>query len=98
MWNRSLLALMLAIASPTAFAADIKDQAERLTRDNPAAVTVFIDATLGARKDHAATQLSKAHAAFATRGYQVIDVETYTENGDLQGFFVTYRRDGSPIP
>ena len=40
----------------------------------------------------AANNLSKAHNAFAERGYKVVGVEPYIENGDLQGFFVTYQK------
>lgn len=36
--------------------------------------------------------LSKAHRAFATRNYKVVSVEPYIENGDLQGFFVSYQK------
>jgi hypothetical protein len=62
--------------------------------DTPAAsVTVFVDATLGFRKDHLARQLTKSHAKFEALGYHFADMEAYDENGDLQGFFVTYSRN-----
>ena len=56
------------------------------------AASVFIDADWGVREDGAARELTASHAAWAKQGYDVVDVEAYTENGDLQGFFVTYRR------
>ncbi|MBN8426452.1 MAG: hypothetical protein J0L65_03200 [Xanthomonadales bacterium] len=56
------------------------------------AVTVFIDADWGGREDGAAREITRAHKAFAQRGYRLISVETYTENGDLEGFFVSYVR------
>ena len=60
--------------------------------DSPQSVTVFVDATFGFRKDHMARKLSKSHAEYAARGYHFADMEPYAENGDLQGFFVTYTR------
>ena len=43
-------------------------------------------------KQGAANSLSRAHQAFAAHGYKVQSVEPYIENGDLQGFFVTYQK------
>lgn len=60
------------------------------------AVTVFVDAHFGARKDGAARQLSETHATAARHGFELVDVEVYTENGDLVGFFVSYRRARHP--
>jgi len=56
------------------------------------AVTVFVDATLGFRKNHMARKLTESHAEYAARGYHVVDLSAYNENGDLVGFFVTYAR------
>lgn len=62
--------------------------------DTPAdAVTVFVDATFGFRKDHMAKKLSESHAKFAAKGYRFAAMEAYDENGDLQGMFVTYVRN-----
>jgi len=55
-------------------------------------VTVFVDATLGFRKNHMARKLTETHAEYAARGYHVVDLSAYNENGDLVGFFVTYAR------
>jgi hypothetical protein len=62
--------------------------------DAPAdTVTVFVDATFGFRKDHMASQMTKSHAKYAAMGYRYVDMAAYDENGDLQGFFVTYTRN-----
>jgi len=66
--------------------------AEEAARANLAAVTIWIDASWGFRNQGAANALSQAHQAFASRGYKVTDVAPYIENGDLQGFFVTYQK------
>ena len=89
-----LLGLLLA-ATPV-FAKSIDSTLREAEQAGQAAVTVFVDAHFGARKDGAARQLSDAHAAAARHGYQLVDVETYTENGDLVGFFVSHRRVGTP--
>ena len=89
---RTTLALLLALAALPALARDYAKQAERAVADRLNSVTVFVDADWGGREDGAARELTKAHAAFAPRGFEVIDIEAYTENGDLEGFFVTYRR------
>lgn len=57
------------------------------------AVTVFVDATYGFRKDHMARKLTKSHAEYAAKGYHFAQMVAYDENGDLQGFFVTYVRN-----
>ena len=55
-------------------------------------MTIWVDATWGFRNQGAANDLTRAHAAFAARGYKVVSVQPYIENGDLQGFFVTYQK------
>ena len=56
------------------------------------AVTIWVDATWGFRNQGAANSLNRAHQAFEQRGYRVHSVVPYVENGDLQGFFVTYEK------
>ncbi len=55
-------------------------------------VSIYVDVDLGARKAGSAGELNQSHRAFNASGYQVASVVGYTENGDLQGFFVTYVR------
>ncbi|MFC3549764.1 hypothetical protein ACFOLC_01900 [Lysobacter cavernae] len=93
---RKLLAtlLLLAVAAP-AFAASqshYDKQAGDAARAGRQTISLFVDVDLGARKTGAAGELNQAHQAFNANGYQVVDVTGYTENGDLQGFFVTYSR------
>ena len=66
--------------------------AEQAASDNAPATTIWVDASWGFRNQGAANDLTRAHKAFAARGYKVADVEPYIENGDLQGFFVTYQK------
>jgi len=64
--------------------------AHAASRAADSSVTVFVDATFGFRKDSFARKLTKSHDEYAARGYQVTDVALYSENGDMQGAFVTY--------
>jgi len=97
--RRVLLPVLLFLATATAlpaqaglFSKNPEDAAVQAQRDGLLAVTIWVDATWGFRNQGAANSLSRAHQAFATRGYTVQSVEPYIENGDLQGFFVTYQK------
>lgn len=100
--HRILLAALLAAAatvSAPAHAGLFDKNPDQVAQDaaskNLHAVTLWVDATWGFRNQGAANALSRAHQAFATRGYDVVSVEPYIENGDLQGFFVTYQKPRS---
>jgi hypothetical protein len=54
------------------------------------ATTVFVDAQGGSRKEGSAKRINKSHADMEAKGWRFADLEPYTENGDLVGFFVTY--------
>lgn len=54
--------------------------------------TVFVDISGFGRKDHAAKKMTEIHEEMRVEGFTVIDMTPYTENGDLEGFFVTYVR------
>ena len=93
------LLLSVLVAGSCAFPAQAglfnrspEKSAEEAARANMSAVTIWVDATWGFRHQGAANALSDAHQAFAARGYKVVSVQPYVENGDLQGFFVTYQK------
>ena len=93
--RRLLLITMLALALPAQaalFGKSPEKSAAEAAAANMSAVTIWIDASWGFRNQGAANDLSKSHNAFAARGYKVVSVEPYIENGDLQGFFVTYQK------
>ena len=69
-----------------------EDAAAEAARANLPAATIWVDASWGFRNQGAANNLTKAHLAFAAHGYKVQSVQPYIENGDLQGFFVTYQK------
>ena len=85
--------LVAALPAPAAlFEKKPETAAEQAARANLSAVTIWVDASWGFRNQGAANSLSKAHQAFSAHGYKVLSVEPYIENGDLQGFFVTYQK------
>ena len=97
MRNLSLAALLgLAALSAPAQAAFFEKKPEASAQEaataNLPAVTIWVDASWGFRNQGAANNLTKAHSAFAQHGYKVQSVQPYIENGDLQGFFVTYQK------
>ncbi len=97
--KRLLTTILLALACIAAalpanaslFAKSPEQAAQEAVSEHLGAVTIWVDASWGFRKNGAANSLSRAHQAFVSRGYKVVDVSPYIENGDLQGFFVTYQ-------
>jgi hypothetical protein len=86
------LACLAAPAHAALFEKKPEVSAQEAATANLPAVTIWIDASWGFRNQGAANDLTKAHSAFAAHGYKVQSVQPYIENGDLQGFFVTYQK------
>ena len=57
------------------------------------AKTVFQDSSRFSRRGGGARNMSEVHAEHTQQGWKFEDMETYIENGDLEGFFLTYSRD-----
>jgi len=55
--------------------------------------TIFRDASRFSRKKNAAENMSKKHDEYTRNGWRFVDMETYIENSDLEGFFLTYSRE-----
>jgi hypothetical protein len=56
----------------------------------PAAVTVFIKA--GASGSSVADAVNKSHAEWYAKGYTFAAMDSYIEDGDLEGMWVTYTK------
>lgn len=69
-----------------------KTEAEKAAKDDLQAVTIFVDISRFNRKNGAARKMTESHQEFAQYGYGLVSVNVYTENGDLEGFFVSYRK------
>lgn len=74
---------------------------ERLPAQEAAACTesrtLFQDVSRFGRKHSAAKNMTELHAEQAREGWAFAGMEVYTENGDLEGFFMTYSR-AAPCP
>ncbi len=57
--------------------------------------TVFVADKTGSRQKGSAKKISGAHDDAESRGWDFKDLEIYIEDGDLQGFFITYTRPHS---
>ena len=69
-----------------------KNAAEEASQKSLHAVTIFIDVNKFTRRTLAAKKMTESHNEFAAHGFELIGVSPYTENGDLEGFFVSYKK------
>lgn len=88
---RSIFALLLSFFALTV-AADTGDIAQA---EPGQGITIYLDVGVRGRTERAAERMTQLHAEYFAKGWTVVDVDPYIENGDLQGFFITYvgRRD-----
>jgi ABC-type amino acid transport substrate-binding protein len=83
------MALAGALGAASLLAPGTSAQAPAAAHDGK---TVYIDISALGRKHRAAEKMTEMHVKMAADGYVVVDVADYVENGDLQGFFVTYAK------
>ncbi len=83
-----LLIILLLITTET----PAKNPADEAAEKSLTAITIFIDVNKLTRKHLAAKKMTASHNEFATFGYELVGVSPYTENGDLEGFFVSYKK------
>ena len=93
---RNLLFLALLFSFQPAVSADqeIDDAAPAAEQamDCEEAITTFQDVSRIGRKDGAAKNMTRRHKEMAESGWRFVDMEVYTENGDLEGFYLSYTR------
>jgi hypothetical protein len=82
----------LNFSASQSFAQDAVDTLPEPTFDCEEALTVFQDVSGIGRKSKAARNMTKTHAERAQEGWRFIGLAVYTENGDLEGFFLSYTR------
>jgi hypothetical protein len=87
-----LLALCLQIPAVRALAHEAARAEDVPARDCQEAVTVFQDVSRVGRKDRAASNISRRHDEMARQGWRFVGLESYIENGDLEGFYLSYVR------
>lgn len=87
------------LGTAQSFAGKSKEKPVTATEDKSASAsgrvgkTVFVDISGLGRKKKAAKRMTELHEQFAQEGWTVIGVAIYTENEDLEGFFVTYVKE-----
>lgn len=57
------------------------------------ASTVFVPDKATSRQKGSAKKLSETHKVAEAQGWNFDEMQIYIEDGDLQGFFVTYTRE-----
>jgi len=57
------------------------------------ASTIFVKDKTGSRKSGSAKRISETHDTAEAQGWNYQDLQVYIEDGDLQGFFITYTRE-----
>jgi len=87
--------LVLALTGNVAFAQ--KDDADANTPGPEKcpkiqASTIFIPDKAGNRQKGSAKNLTESHRNAESQGWDFDELAVYIEDGDLQGFFVTYTR------
>ncbi len=81
-----LLGMVFAQSSPLSAQAAPQARCEE-------AVTIFRDSSRFSRRGNAAKNMNEKHDEYTKGGWRFEDMETYIENGDLEGFFLTYSRE-----
>lgn len=56
------------------------------------AITIFHDVSGFGRRNRAAERMTEKHAEMALSGWRFAGMQIYTENGDLEGFYLSYTR------
>ena len=91
--KKLLLALMTVALAGSAVAKDKDDEAEVAAAcPELQASTVFVKDQTGSRTTGSAKRLTETHREVEAKGWSFAGLETYIEDGDLKGFFVTYTR------
>ena len=56
------------------------------------AITIFHDVSGFGRRNRAAERMTEKHDEMALSGWRFANMVIYTENGDLEGFYLSYTR------
>lgn len=94
MKERTLIAVLAGLLLGMVFAQSgpLSAQTAPETRCQEAK-TIWRDSSRFSRRKYGAENMSEKHDEYTRAGWKFADMETYIENGDLEGFFLTYTRD-----
>lgn len=89
--SRRILTLAVVLLWAFAGAAWAEKASDKEKPVKPGAgLTIYLDISIASRKHRAAKKMTALHKKHYDQGWTVVDVDPYIENGDLQGFFITY--------
>ncbi len=94
MRNLTVSVISLVFIAGSAFAQD--DDASTPGSDNCPrlqASTIFVPDKTGSRQKGSAKKISETHDVAEAQGWNFDEMSIYIEDGDLQGFFITYTRE-----
>ena len=80
-------ALLIAAVAALSLASGV---AQAQDKAPPTIKTVWLD---GKGQSSMADKVNKLHAEMAAKGWSFASLEVYTEDGDMQGLFITYVRE-----
>jgi len=83
----NMKALLIAAVAALSLASGV---AQAQDKAPPTIKTVWLD---GKGQSSMADKVNKLHAEMAAKGWSFASLEVYTEDGDMQGLFITYVRD-----
>jgi len=94
MKEKALIGALLGLLPGLLFAQNEPLPEQTLPETNcQEAITVFIDSSRFSRRGGGAKNMNETHAEYTNKGWRFEDMEIYVENGDMEGFFLTYSRD-----
>ena len=86
---------MFLVLACGALAIPVSDAADHEPASCSTFATEFIDVSALGRKNSAAEKMTERANERAAQGWRQVDMEIYTENGDLEGFFMVFERTGA---
>ncbi|MGI9258298.1 MAG: hypothetical protein ACR2QQ_05660 [Gammaproteobacteria bacterium] len=92
-----LTVLAFGLQCSSAFAQEAVETASGsdVAMDCEEAITIFHDVSGFGRRNRAAENMTETHAEMALSGWRYAGMQIYTENGDLEGFYISYTRAAS---
>lgn len=96
MCKSTLMVMSLALVANVSFAQnDDRDASTPGPEKCPRlqASTIFVPDKATSRQKGSAKKLSETHKVAEAQGWNFDEMQIYIEDGDLQGFFVTYTRE-----
>ncbi len=93
MKEKTLIAVMFGLLAGIALAQSGGLSAQdRNAPECEETMTIFQDVSRVGRKDRAASNMTRWHSEVALERWKFADMEVHIENGDIEGFYLSYTR------